>query len=141
MSRPMRDNGRSRGWIKVGVLSVAGIFLSSCSSHTVSLTTGAGTCFQVLPIAQSAIAAGKQYMGVRVIDAKTATRMLGKEVSSRQSYLCLVAYRLQPSASQSSSLPVNRFAMVVVSPNTKQVIGIKPVARLPFSFRRNLSVG
>lgn len=141
MSKLMRDNSRSRTWIMVGVMSVTGVLLSSCSSHSVSLTAGAGTCFQVLPVAQRAIAAGKQYMGVRVIDAKTTTRMFGKEISSRQSYFCLVAYRLQPSQSQSSSLPANRFAMVVVSPNTKQVIGIRQVARLPFSFRRNLSVG
>lgn len=140
MSRPARASGFSfRLRCLVGVVLV-GAILSSCSTARLTLSSGAGPCFAVLPVAQRAVASEKLYLGVRLIDSKTASSILEHPTSSTASDFCLVAYRLQRQRSTTSTQLVNRFAMVVVSPKTRQVIGVSEVARLPFSFRRNLSV-
>ena len=141
MSRPERVSGFSfRLRTLVGAVLV-GVVLASCSSTRLALSSGPGTCFAALPVAQQAVASEKLYLGVRLIDRKTASSILDHQISSNESDFCLVAYRLIRQRATTSTQPVSRFTLVVVSPKTRQVIGVSEVARLPFSFRRNLSVG
>lgn len=119
---------------------VAGAILTSCSASRLQLTSGAGSCFAVLPVAQRAVSPGNLYIGVRLVDRRTVESTLSKTISSNESNFCLVAYRLEQSGSIPGLRQISRFALVIVSPKTKQVIGQREVLRLPFSFRRNLSV-
>ena len=118
-----------------------GAVLASCSSTRLAFSSGPGPCFAALPVAQRAVASEKQYLGVRLIDRKTATSILDHQTSSNESEFCLVAYRPMRRYTTTGAQTANRFTLVVVSPKTRQVIGVSEVARLPFSFRRNLSVG
>ncbi|NNN18849.1 MAG: hypothetical protein HKL84_03230 [Acidimicrobiaceae bacterium] len=122
------------------VLLIAGSTLTSCSSARLRLSSGAGPCYQVLPAAQNAVTSQKTYLGVRLIANNTAQSILSKTISPTQPYYCLIAYRLIYQNATTLSLPRPTFALVIVSPNTKQVIGVKEVARLPFSFRRSISI-
>ncbi|MDA8080075.1 MAG: hypothetical protein M0Z96_00445 [Actinomycetota bacterium] len=122
------------------VLIVAGTILTSCSANRLRLTSGAGSCFAVLPVAQRAVSPGDRYLGVRLVDSKTAENTLSMSISSNESNFCLVAYRLEQPGSSPGLHQIGRFALVIVSPKTRQVIGEREVSRLPFSFRHNLSV-
>ncbi len=122
------------------VLMVAATILTSCSASRLQLTSGAGSCFTVLPVAQRVVSPEDLYLGVRLVDSKTVEATLSKTISSNESSFCLVAYRLGQSGSSSGQPHVSRFALVIVSPKTRQVIGERDVSRLPFSFRHNLSV-
>ena len=141
MSRLERAKGFSfRLRPLVGVV-LFGAVLASCSSATLAFSSGPGPCFVALPVAQRAVASEKQYLGVRLIDRRTASSILDHQTSSNESEFCLVAYRQTRQHTTTGAQTVNRFTLVVVSPKTRQVIGVSEVARLPFSFRRNLSVG
>lgn len=137
LRRPVMPRPRLRPVI---VLMVAGTMLTSCSASRLRLTSGAGSCFAVLPVAQRAVSSGDLYIGVRLVDTKTVETTLSETISSNESNFCLVAYRLEQPGSSFGQRQISRFALVIVSPKTRQVIGEREVSRLPFSFRHNLSV-
>ncbi|TAN24977.1 MAG: hypothetical protein EPN30_05715 [Actinomycetota bacterium] len=119
---------------------IYGLALASCSSGRLQLSTGAAQCFEALPIAQKAVTSPKIYYGVRLISQKTAESILSRPISPGGPDYCLIAYRLKLPQPTSAPYHVSRFALVVVEPKAKQVLGIRDVRRLPFSFRRSVSV-
>ncbi len=125
-------------------IAAAGLFcavvLASCSPGRIQLSAGAAQCFEVLPNAQKAVSAAKVFYGVRLISDKTAQAILSGTIPQANSDYCLVAYRLELPRQTELSRPTKHFELVVVAPKSKQVIAIREVRRLPFSFRRSLSV-
>lgn len=142
MGPPVRSHrGRWRRWIGFGSIVTAGLLFSSCSQSGLAAYSGSGSCFEELPIARAAVSSEYSFVGVKSIDGKIASRVLGQQLPSDQRYFCLVAYHLLPGRSSSAPSSLTKFMMVVVSPKTKAVVGVKTATTLPFGFRRNLSVG
>lgn len=142
MSSP-RFHKRSFRLVGLFAAVLAGSVLSSCTQARLAVSTGAGSCFSVLPLAQKAGPLHKAYLGVRAVDKKTAQQMLGQTISSNESFYCVVAFRVQPQSNQHGSASHHLsgiFSLVVATPSSRAVVGVKQVSRLPFSFRRNVSV-
>ncbi len=140
MSRTDAPLGRRRTLRIAAAGLFCGLVLASCSPGRIQLSTGAAPCFEVLPNAQEAVSSAKVFYGVRLISDKTAESILSKTIPPAASDYCLVAYRLELPRQTGLPRPTRHFALVVVAPKSKQVIGIREVRRLPFSFRRSVSV-
>ena len=131
----------------VAFVGVASLALSGCTSARNALGTNSSPCFLAIPVAKDAVHDRGSFTGVRLYTAKelsAKTKLLGELQARAGGVLkdvCVVGYRgtytLDQVAKPIGNAPaggVGKFAVVVVSRSSNQLIGTFVRARLPVPF-------